>query len=63
MGTIEDLIFRMPLGHSQFSTLFLNVAQSSTDSFHVFMLYVGVSGALLDRGHKCITAISKEVDV
>jgi hypothetical protein len=28
MGTIEDLIFRIPLGRSQFSTLFLNVAQS-----------------------------------
>jgi hypothetical protein len=29
MGTIEDLIFRIPLERSQFSTLFLNVAQSN----------------------------------
>jgi hypothetical protein len=28
MGTIKDLIFRIPLERSQFSTLFLNVAQS-----------------------------------
>jgi hypothetical protein len=29
MGTIEDLIFRIPLERSQFSTLFFNVAQST----------------------------------
>jgi hypothetical protein len=37
MGTIEDLIFRIPLERSQFSTLFLNVAQSSEQSNYNFV--------------------------
>jgi hypothetical protein len=35
MGTIEDLIFRIPLGRSQYSTLFLNVAQSTAQAIAV----------------------------
>jgi hypothetical protein len=57
MVTIEDLIFRIPLGRSQFSTLFSNVAQSSVYLFKPLILdhkpkYTGDARAYPPVGNK-----------